>query len=188
MSSEPIQIQGAPNILGVVDSLELLSHRTSATNQLHNNEITSCDSSKSDIQVENVNTSQPASNKSINENFPPYLKLPSFCHHQNHHYIKMTDNEWKHLEDSKNLRHERKSSVQFEDQLELEERNSRGSRSASNKSSILKNSSEIIQKIETNADVDALYPIHKKCCEALGNLRIDSILKMLCSEHSENQN
>lgn len=94
--------------------------------------------------------------------------------------MKMTEDDWIALanaEKSKKIvKPARESSVQFD-----ETESHRSSRRISQRSSILKRSSQ--ERENTfEAEKNALHPIQEKVREALNNMNIKSVLKILCND------
>lgn len=92
----------------------------------------------------------------------------------------MTANDWNFLEKAKCTRIEeratRDSSVQF-DLVEPVP----GSKRNSQRSSILKKSS-LESENQLNLKQNAFHPIQAKCREAMKNMKIESVLKILCDD------
>lgn len=92
-------------------------------------------------------------------------------------YKKMTPNDWselKALQDMLPIHPKRHSSIQFDDTCQ-------NSVDSKMKYSILKKPST--QKNDTQTVENALTPIHEKCHETMNNMRLKSILKLLCHEN-----
>ena len=97
-------------------------------------------------------------------------------------YAKMTENDWLKLMENEELekqgKSKRSSSVQFTDS---NLRGTNGSfKRSSQRSSILKRSLTQASH-EIDPDQNALHKIHQKCFEALDDMKLESILKMLCN-------
>lgn len=161
--------EGRQNILGVVDSLELLSHRVSMERETDSNDFT--DNEEESFKV--VNLSPKETTLSIN---PPYMEVPK---RSNLVYEKMTEEEWNELEamETLDLNSKRQSSVQFTNSPPR-----RSSACSVKKTSILKNPSTSAARHDLHPDHNAIRPIQEKCQELVNNMKFKSILKLLCSD------
>lgn len=150
--------------MAAVDSLELLTAPSSRAGSKIYDKAARESSSVSVTSIES-------------DNVPSYLKQPGKPHCQL--YTKMSADEWNRLkllsqEETNSCR--RQSHVQFDGVP---------SRRCSRGSSILKRPSEEKQHTVDDDEHNALHPIQQKCREALGKMRIESVLKMLCMNDAE---
>lgn len=126
------------------------------------------------------------------DDVPSYMKQPNKPRCQL--YSKMSADEWKQLKlmegSHENGQYQRVSSVQFED-TKVEHRNeslvqldgTKCSHRRSCRSSILKRLPD--EKHEVDNEHNALHPIQMKCREALGDMKMELVLKMLCKSDDD---
>lgn len=160
--------------MAAVDSTEILSRRTSSIQPVFD-ERNSPPSHQSLVSIESQESND--SNKD-NNRVPPYMKIPPYrCRN----FIKMSDEDWMQLtrnevEEQRESRR-RVSSIQLESPLQR-----LSSRQGTSRSSILKSPSMDAQAGSVQLN-DALQPIREKCLEAAADMKIESILRMLCKDN-----
>lgn len=167
------------DLLGAVDSFEILSHAYSSTHH-HDHLNFERNSPPSFRSFASLSSQTPSKNENVNPTLPSYMKIPTYKCQK---YEKMTEEEWMHLEDleeksSETESGEKRPSIHFEG-----EQHKNISRSESKRSSILKSSWN--EATTNNLGCDALQPIRMKCLEAVSNLKVESVLRMLCEEDEE---
>lgn len=155
---------GHSRILSAVDSIEVISRRTSSSQPVFES-----NSPQSIERVESITSikSQESSTED-NSRMPPYMKVPPYrCGN----FEKMTEEEWLQLqvkEDMKDSR--RKSSIQFD----IPPR-----RTSSKRSSILKSTARTSSTVSN----DALPLIREKCLEAAAGMKVETILRKMCEDN-----
>lgn len=172
-----ISVESRHNILAVVDSLELLNIKTSAVD-VKDSKFESFESTVIDRDEENVKDSDIKDDISFNKCKAPYMEVPM---HKGCLYKKMTEQEWiqlKSIEDSLKLNTGRHSSVHFV------EKPKKVSQDAVKRGSILKNQCEQPQSHHLNPQQNALHPIQVKCQELMKDIKIKSILELLCDDET----
>ena len=169
-------VEDRQNILGVVDSLELLSARTSMERKGDPNDL-AFDFTDSEEEGEKcyevVNLSPEETTLSIN---PPYMEIPK---RTDLVYERMTEKEWHDLKvmEPLKLHSKRNSSVQFTNSPPRQI-----SEYGAIRTSILKNPSTSSARHDLHPDHNALRPIEEKCQELVNNMKFKSILKLLCAD------
>lgn len=168
-SEQIVENQDNLQLLAVVDSLELVNHHTKSQNSMN---------------LENHTEFTTDSNESLAsckpDILPTYFKTPMQGH--SGIYEKMAQHDWIELQQNlETNKGSRISSVQFdESNLQTE----RKPRKSSQRSSILKRVSTQTWN-EIDHEKNALHSIHQKCREALTNMKLESVLKMLCDDDVE---
>ncbi len=153
-------------ILGAIDSIEVISRRASTTQPILHDDRNSPPSFQSLASSFTIN-SQESSEE--NSRMPAYLKIPpKRCKN----FIKMTEEEWMQLHARESFQ---KSSIHFDNNAHQLHSNR-----SSKRSSILKWPQSV--SIGSN---DAMQPIREKCFEAIADVKVDSILRKLCDDFSE---
>lgn len=154
--------------------MELISKATSQVN--------SKNSSIATVAADIPNGSNLSATLSIADDVPSYTKTPKKSSYQI--YKKMTEDDWIRLKKQEEMKIEEKSPrvslVQF-DETHSRTTGGQGSRRTSQRSTILKRNSAQSRN-EFNQEQDAIYPIRQKCREALENMKLESVLMMLCEE------
>jgi len=151
-------------LLAAVDSLELLnSRRTSDRSATRRVTLT-------------IGESVPESN------LPPYMLDPSQKSLKRHHYQRMSESDWRNLEEELQLppatESKRESAVTFDDS----NRNSAKPASFEAHAPILKNPLQIDISGMDQQQQKALEPVVAKCQDALKNMKVESILNLLCND------
>lgn len=155
---EPV-VESHEQILAAVDSLELLTAPSSRAGSRIDDKAARESSSVSVTSIES-------------DNVPSYMKPRCQL------YAKMSADEWNRL---KLMSHEEINSCRRQSHVQFD---GAPSRRCSRGSSILKRPSEEKHTIDDD-EHNALHPIQQKCREALGKMRIESVLKMLCMNDTE---
>lgn len=149
--------------MAAVDSLELLTAPSSRAGSRIDDKAARESSSVSLTSIES-------------DNVPSYMKQPGKPRCQL--YAKMSADEWNRL---KLMSHEETNSCRRQSQVQFD---GVPSRRCSRGSSILKRPTDGKHTIDDD-EHNALHPIQQKCREALGKMRIESVLKMLCMNDAE---
>lgn len=151
---------------------------------------------KPDNIVDNISVSLiPTIDTDKSDDAPSYMKQPNKPRCQL--YAKMSADEWKQLKlmggSHENGQPQRVSSVQFEDsklapgshrsESLVQFDDTKGLHRRSRRSSILKRLPD--EKHEVDNEHNALHPIQIKCREALGDMKMELVLKMLCKNDDD---
>lgn len=175
-------IEDRHELLGAVDSIEILSHRTSSIQPVVESR-NSPPSFQSFTTISSEQSHDSGGSSALNEKMPIYMKIPPLRCPK---FVKMSEEEWMQLQALENLtksnrateESEKRSSIQFEGLFD--KRNS--SKGQSKRNSILKWPSMEVPN-ETHLQNDALQPIRQKCLEALNNMNVQEVLRILCEEN-----
>lgn len=159
-------VEGRENMLGVVDSLELLSHRSSMNRDTDSYDLTDYEEEET-FEVINLNPKEMTLRKN-----PPYMEISK---RSDLVYEKMTKEEWQELKalETLKLHSKRHSSVQFANSPPEHE---------VRRTSILKNPITSSARHDLHPDHNVLRPIEEKCQELVNNMKFKSILKLLCAD------
>lgn len=175
------------HILGAMDSLEIIPINDDKNNTDDDDKSTSIVDQIYTEPSENVDESAAILTPQNSFDYlPSYMKIPSYscCN-----YEKMTTSDWNQLklleETSNKLDSQRKSSVQFNEFSTNKNLSQIGS---FERNSILKQQPSLnSQYNELNQQHNALFPIQQKCREAYANMKVESVLKMLCDVDDSNR-
>ncbi|KAG5680624.1 hypothetical protein PVAND_010118 [Polypedilum vanderplanki] len=186
-------------LLSAIDSLEILSRQSMKDKEQEiklNDIFVSIASSEASINLQNLtprnsqnlistNSDNLTPQNSIESNIdilPSYMKIP--CFQQCDNVEKW--NQLKLIEEvqSKLLsKSQRKSSITFS-----ETPRDRISSQSSERHSILKQNSKNFHYNELKQEENVLFSINEKCRETLKNMKVKSILQMLCDDDTNNNN